>query len=77
MVPAWQILASVVIQLFCAVVAVWLAGKAFRLGMLRYGQRLRLRIAIIVAMTRLAKATGIGHHPGILFFDALGSVDDC
>ena len=42
-VPAWQILASVVIQLFFAVAAVWLAGKAFRLGMLRYGQRLRLR----------------------------------
>ena len=42
-VPAWQILASVVIQLFFAIAAVWLAGKAFRLGMLRYGQRLRLR----------------------------------
>ncbi len=40
-VPAWQILASAVIQVFCAVMAVWLAGKAFRLGMLRYGQRLR------------------------------------
>ena len=42
-VPAWQILASVVIQIICAIAAIWLAGKAFRLGMLRYGQRLRLR----------------------------------
>lgn len=42
-VPAWQILASVAIQLICAIAAIWLAGKAFRLGMLRYGQRLRLR----------------------------------
>lgn len=42
-VPAWQVIASVVIQLFCAIAAIWVAGKAFRLGMLRYGQRLRLR----------------------------------
>jgi ABC-2 type transport system permease protein len=42
-IPAWQIIASVVIQLICAIAAIWLAGKAFRLGMLRYGQRLRLR----------------------------------
>jgi ABC-2 type transport system permease protein len=42
-VPAWQIIASVGIQLICAIAAIWVAGKAFRLGMLRYGQRLRLR----------------------------------
>ena len=42
-VPTWQILASVAIQVGVAILAVWLAGKAFRLGMLRYGQRLRLR----------------------------------
>ena len=42
-IPTWQILASVVIQLICAIAAIWVAGKAFRLGMLRYGQRLRLR----------------------------------
>lgn len=40
-IPAWQIIASMLIQIVCAVVAIWLAGKAFRLGMLRYGQRLR------------------------------------
>jgi ABC-2 type transport system permease protein len=42
-VPTWQIGASVALQTVCAVGAVWLAGKAFRLGMLRYGKRLRLR----------------------------------
>ena len=41
--PLWQIAASVVIQSACALGAMWLAGKAFRLGMLRYGKRLSLR----------------------------------
>lgn len=41
-VPAWQLLASVGIQTICAIGALWVAGRAFRLGMLRYGQRLRL-----------------------------------
>ena len=39
-VPTWQIIASVVILIFSAIGAVWVAGRAFRLGMLRYGQRL-------------------------------------
>jgi ABC-2 type transport system permease protein len=41
-VPFWQIAASVVIQGSCALGALWLASRAFRLGMLRYGRRLRL-----------------------------------
>ena len=41
-VPTWQLIASIGIQVFCWLGAMWLAGKAFRLGMLRYGQRLRL-----------------------------------
>jgi ABC-2 type transport system permease protein len=40
-VPFWQIAASFVIQTLCAGGALWLASRAFRLGMLRYGQRLR------------------------------------
>ncbi len=39
-VPTWQIIASVFILIISAIGAVWLAGRAFRLGMLRYGQRL-------------------------------------
>ena len=42
-VPFWQVAASIAIQTACAVGAIWLAGRAFRLGMLRYGRRLRLR----------------------------------
>lgn len=42
-VPLWQVAASVAIQTTCAAGALWLAGRAFRLGMLRYGQRLRFR----------------------------------
>jgi ABC-2 type transport system permease protein len=42
-IPAWQYITSLVLLLISAIGAVWLAGRAFRLGMLRYGQRLRLR----------------------------------
>jgi ABC-2 type transport system permease protein len=42
-VPSWQVAASVAIQTVCAVGALWLSSRAFRLGMLRYGQRLNLR----------------------------------
>jgi ABC-2 type transport system permease protein len=39
-VPLWQVAASAAVQALCAVGALWLASRAFRLGMLRYGQRL-------------------------------------
>jgi ABC-2 type transport system permease protein len=39
-VPSWQVFVSVVVQIICALGALWLAGRALRLGMLRYGQRL-------------------------------------
>ena len=42
-VPAWQIMLSMMVQIACALGAFWLAGRALRLGMLRYGQRLSLR----------------------------------
>jgi len=42
-VPVWQLAVSIVILVACALGALWLAGRAFRLGMLRYGQRLSLR----------------------------------
>ncbi len=42
-VPAWQVGASAAIQVVLAIGAIWLAGRAFRLGHLRYGKRLRLR----------------------------------
>ncbi len=42
-VPAWQIIVSMAVQVVCTLGAFWLAGRSLRLGMLRYGQRLRWR----------------------------------
>jgi ABC-2 type transport system permease protein len=42
-VPFWQIAASVTLLVLCAGGAVWLSGRALRLGMLRYGQSLNWR----------------------------------
>ncbi len=42
-VPAWQVLLSVSLLFASAIAAIWLAGKAFQVGMLRYGKRVRLR----------------------------------
>ena len=39
-IPIWQGIASITILVLSAIGSVWLAGRAFRLGMLRYGQRL-------------------------------------
>jgi ABC-2 type transport system permease protein len=41
-VPTWQVIVSVALTSLCALGALWLAGRAFRLGMLRYGQRLTI-----------------------------------
>jgi ABC-2 type transport system permease protein len=42
-VPTWQIALSAGVALASGIGMVWLAGKTFRLSMLRYGQRLRPR----------------------------------
>jgi ABC-2 type transport system permease protein len=42
-IPPWQVAVSVGLLILCAAGAVWVAGKAFRLGMLRYGQQLNWR----------------------------------
>lgn len=42
-VPMEQIILSAGILLACAILAIWLAARAFDLGMLRYGQRLSIR----------------------------------
>ena len=39
-IPLWQIALSILSLVSFAVLSVWLAGRAFRLGMLRYGKRL-------------------------------------
>jgi ABC-2 type transport system permease protein len=42
-VPPWQIAISVAILVLFAVLAIWFAGNAFRMGMLRYGKKLKIR----------------------------------
>ena len=42
-IPAWQVVLNIAILVASAVGALWLAGRTFRLGMLRYGQRLSWR----------------------------------
>jgi ABC-2 type transport system permease protein len=42
-VPTWQVILSVFVQIISSLGAIWLASRAFRLGMLRYGQRLNWR----------------------------------
>lgn len=41
-VPWWQVLLSAGLQTLLAIAAIWLAGRAFRFGMLRVGQRINL-----------------------------------
>jgi len=41
--PTGQVAVALVAQTLYAVAAIWLASRAFRLGMLRYGKRLGLR----------------------------------
>lgn len=42
-IPAWQVVASTLILVLSTVASLWLAGRIFRIGMLRYGQRVRLK----------------------------------
>jgi ABC-2 type transport system permease protein len=41
-IPFWQILTAETLLILCAIGAIWIAAKAFRLGLLRYGKKLRL-----------------------------------
>ncbi len=40
--PAWQLILALLTNTLCAVFVMWLTVKTFTLGMLRYGQRVRL-----------------------------------
>jgi ABC-2 type transport system permease protein len=56
-VPLWQVVASIALLILSAWGALWLAGRAFRLGMLRYGKRVSLR----ELFGRPARAAGGSH----------------
>ncbi|HWQ47224.1 MAG TPA: ABC transporter permease [Longilinea sp.] len=40
-IPIWQIGLAIGLLVLCAIGSLWLAGRLFRIGMLRYGKRLR------------------------------------
>jgi ABC-2 type transport system permease protein len=42
-IPIWQLVISWLLLVATAVFTIWVATRIFRAGMLRYGQRLRLR----------------------------------
>ena len=45
-VPLWQVGAAIGLQVVYAILALWLAGRAFRIGMLQYGRRLNWRVLL-------------------------------
>jgi len=45
-IPVWQIAISWVISVVSGIIIVWIASRLFRLGMLRYGQRITLKAAL-------------------------------
>jgi len=61
-VPLLQFAASLSILLVSAAGAIWLAGRAFRIGMLRYGQRVNLRELLHRAAGRTTAAGAAGGH---------------
>ena len=42
-VPTWQIVINIALLVVFAVLAIWFAGRAFRMGMLQYGKKLSLK----------------------------------
>ena len=42
-IPQWQLILAIGLLCLFAVFAIWFAGKAFRMGMLRYGKKLSLK----------------------------------
>jgi ABC-2 type transport system permease protein len=42
-IPVWQTALTVLLLVLFAIAALWLAGRSFRLGMLRYGKKLSLK----------------------------------
>lgn len=44
-VPAWQIVLVIAVLILLALFSLWLSARVFRLGMLRFGKRVRLREA--------------------------------
>ncbi|WP_454826646.1 hypothetical protein [Paraburkholderia xenovorans] len=53
-------------------IKLWVSGVDSNFGKQTPGQRLRLRISLVIAMMKLARQSGKGNHPGLLFIDSPG-----
>jgi ABC-2 type transport system permease protein len=42
-IPIWQLAITILLLILFSIVSLWLAGKSFRLGMLRYGKKISLK----------------------------------
>lgn len=51
-VPTWQIIVSTALLIITAIGSLWLAGRVFRLGMLRYGKRMSWREIFLAVRSR-------------------------
>lgn len=52
---------------------VWKDGEdRVSFGSLREGEKLRLKIALLIALLRAGEQAGIGRHPGLLVIDSIG-----
>lgn len=51
-IPAWQLIVSWLLLVATAGLSVWAAARIFRIGMLRYGQRINLRAAVQILRAR-------------------------
>ena len=59
-IPLWQLGLSWLILVLTTVFMVWAAARIFRVGMLRYGQPLRLKTAVIAIISH----SPLAHHAG-------------
>jgi ABC-2 type transport system permease protein len=55
-VPSWQVASSAAIAATAAILLIWVAGKTFRMTMLRYGQRVRIK-ELFSARRRLSESS--------------------
>tara|TARA_R110002072_G_scaffold28296_3_gene91061 strand:- start:3833 stop:5803 length:1971 start_codon:yes stop_codon:yes gene_type:complete len=52
---------------------IWKGGKKTSFSKVTKGERLRLRVATIIAMLRVSEELGVGRHPFLLFIDSPGA----
>jgi hypothetical protein len=48
-------------------------GENTSFGRVTRGERLRLKVAVVIAMLRVGQRTGVGRHPGLLLIDSPGA----